>query len=133
MLLQCCSKPTEGQAEASQKQMQAKTFQLRELFEDIIEFDFDKPGKDAQKRMLSGDFRVIAIRGFSLMFPGLSLEETEDEDNYRVIEGTSDDIDNSLHMRLIDLTTNYAETYNETVLKAREGPSAAAKRDFGDK
>jgi hypothetical protein len=70
---------------------------------------------DAITSIKSKDYRLYAIYQYTLVFPGID-EKNHDlpyKYGYRIIEGTSDVIDNPLQIKAI----TYAKKYNETILK----------------
>jgi outer membrane lipoprotein LolB len=73
---------------------------------------------DAQRAAKSKDFRLLAIRGYTLEVPGTSedLQSIKSTYGIREIEGTSDAIEGPEHGRLIDNARRYAEKYNRTII-----------------
>jgi outer membrane lipoprotein LolB len=73
---------------------------------------------DAEASMRSNDFRLLAIRGYTLDVPGTSEDIQSIKATYgiREIEGTSDAIDGSEHERLIENARRYAMVYNKTII-----------------
>jgi hypothetical protein len=73
---------------------------------------------DVRKAIDAGDFRFLAVRGYTVLVPGVpNFEERfAGKYSYRIIEGTSDTVagpaDRELQMQVRD----YAKRYNQTLL-----------------
>jgi hypothetical protein len=76
--------------------------------------------RDAQRAMKNGDYRLLAVYGFTTEVPGTDLSAYEAKDRYgvRVIEGTSDDMRWPGEKWLNDNARAYAEKYNRTIALA---------------
>jgi hypothetical protein len=89
--------------------------------EELKWLDTADPVKDAHAAIESGDIRLKAVAGFTILVPGIPPQK---EEEYRerfgvtVITGTSDVIESDDHARLNILATKYAEQYNEEVIKS---------------
>jgi hypothetical protein len=74
---------------------------------------------DADRALTSGDHRLMAVHGYSLMIPGVDGRryfDYEQRFGVRPIAGTSDFIEGPEHMRLVQLAHRYAQGYNTRVL-----------------
>ena len=77
------------------------------------------PEKDAKQAIAKGDFRLLAVYGYTLIVPGIKGDYTKYKKTYGIhpIEGTSDFIQNKEHGKLNALASKYAEKYNRIILK----------------
>ncbi len=76
------------------------------------------PEADAKAAIKVGDTRLMATHGFALMIPGITdpaLSVAIDNKNYRVIEGTGDDLCSEEHQNLNMKANEYAIRYNKTI------------------
>ena len=76
------------------------------------------PEDDAKAAIKAGDTKLMATHGFALMIPGVTgvaLSEAIDKKNYRVIEGTGDDLCSEEHQNLNMKAIEYATSYNRTI------------------
>ena len=80
------------------------------------------PEKDANQAIAKGDFRLMAVYGYTLIVPGIKGDYRKYEKTYGIhpIEGTSDFIKNNEHGKLNALAKKYAEKYNLTILKQKK-------------
>lgn len=80
------------------------------------------PGKDAKQAIAKGDFRLVAVYGYTLIIPGLNGDLSKYEKLYgiRVIEGTSDVMQNEEHGKLNALASEYAKKYNRIILEQKK-------------
>lgn len=76
------------------------------------------PVQDARKAIQAGDFRFLAIRGYTEIVPGVPdfRDRLAKGYGYRVIEGTSDIVSSSTERRLQLGVRDYAEQYNRELL-----------------
>jgi galactitol-specific phosphotransferase system IIC component len=80
------------------------------------------PVKDAKIAIAKRDLKFIAVHGFALSIPGLSETEQSSamvNNNFRVIEGTGDDLCSEEHAQLNTKAIEYASRYNETIMEAK--------------
>jgi hypothetical protein len=78
------------------------------------------PTVDARAAVANHDSRLLGIYGYTWMIPGIPEEhrlEYKDKYGLRMIEGTSDSIQNEEHGRLISAATTYAKKYNAEILR----------------
>ncbi|HJU83161.1 MAG TPA: hypothetical protein VJ600_03035 [Holophagaceae bacterium] len=76
------------------------------------------PIADAKVALVRGDHRLRAVRGFVVSIPGTDGKDFEFfKQTYGIdeIAGTSDDLVNAEHHRLVGLAYKYAETYNRQI------------------
>ncbi len=84
----------------------------------IVELERADPARDLQAALLRGDKRFVGVMGFALEVPGVE-DYYEHYKSYgvRVIEGTSDFIENDDIRRLNELAYKYALRYNRLLLE----------------
>ena len=76
---------------------------------------------DVQAAMATGDDRFVAVMGVGLMVPGVpDYHENYADRGVRMIENTSDIIENEEHLRLQLVAGRYAEQYNQLLLARLE-------------
>lgn len=77
--------------------------------------------RDARRAMELGDFRLLAVAGFSVETPGCGVSILVARENYGVIEieGTSDFHQWPGETWLNDRARDYAERYNCAIVSAR--------------
>ena len=63
--------------------------------------------------MARGDKRLVGVMGIGLITPGVPDDYDGPDRGVRIIENTSDAIENDEHMRLQDAAYRYAKQYNE--------------------
>jgi len=81
----------------------------------LLPINLSDPAGDAQARMKHGDYRVLAVRGFTILFPGLDDLEVTCQVGFRIIEGTSDAYESRSHAELTSEVKRYASAYNEII------------------
>lgn len=76
------------------------------------------PVLDARKAIQEGDLQFLAIRGYTVIVPGVPdfRDRLAGEYGYRVIEGTSDIVSSSAERKLQLGVRDYAEQYNRALL-----------------
>lgn len=95
------------------------TTQLSILKSYLLPINLDDPEGDARKRLENKDYRILAIGGLGIVFPGL---DTSKEGGilctlgWRFIYGTTDAYENEEHINLIGSFTKYAKAYNAIIL-----------------
>lgn len=88
---------------------------VRTLSAELSQLNEWNPRSDVIDAINKNDLRFIGCMGFGLIFPGLSHEESnalKENDNYVVLDGTTDAMESNYHRKLIDRAWEYAETYN---------------------
>lgn len=85
----------------------------------IKKLETSNVNKDVEKAIKQGDWRFIGVNGYTTIIPG-----TEDKDaktikkfGVRVIEGTSDFVENDDIRRLNTIGRKYATEYNRALLQ----------------
>ena len=81
--------------------------------------DSANPVLDAKKAIKKGDYRLRAIFGYAVKVPGIDQGKYEDYKKiygFNPIEGTSDALVSSEHVRLQHLASEYALKYNKVIL-----------------
>lgn len=78
---------------------------------------------DAEAAMGKGDFRFLAVCGYTIVVPGVDDYKVKysTEYPYRIIEGTSDTIAGPSDRELQLQVRDYAEKYNRTLVKHISG------------
>ena len=73
---------------------------------------------DVRKAIDAGDLRFLAVRGYTVLVPGVpNFEERfAGKYSYRVIEGTSDTVSGPADRELQMQVREYAKRYNQTLL-----------------
>jgi len=76
------------------------------------------PVADARKAIKEGDLQFLAIRGYTILVPGVPdfREKYAANYTYRIIEGTSDTISSSADRAIQLQVRDYAKKYNQTLL-----------------
>ncbi len=102
-----------------QKNTSEKTPKVAILWRTLENLNLPNPAEDAEKHIVNNDFRFIGIFGYSCYSPGVDKDNLSLTEKYgiRCLEGTSDVIEDDLHMRLFEEAIKYAETYNRALLK----------------
>jgi hypothetical protein len=75
------------------------------------------PDKDAEKAIINGNAKFIAVYGFAIYFPGadaIQVANALETGDYIEIESTGDDLCSEEHARLNNIAIEYAETYNSS-------------------
>ena len=87
----------------------------------LIWLEAADPVANAKGAIESGDVRLLATYGLGVEIPGIpeknALVEFSNK-NYRVIEGTGDDLCSDEHARLNNMAYKYATVYNRTLAGA---------------
>lgn len=86
--------------------------QLAILNTHLLPIRLESPQSDLALRLEHGDFRFIAIGGFSMTYPGLRNRELLCTYGFRYIAGTSDALESKEHNQLVQAFTTYAKEYN---------------------
>ena len=79
------------------------------------------PIDDAKSAIESGDTRLLAIYGLGIEIPGISYKKSSKAfsgKNYRIIEGTGDDMCSENHALLNNMARKYATIYNKTLTES---------------
>jgi len=73
---------------------------------------------DVKNAVSKGDLRFVGVMGVGLLVPGVPDYQEKYAARYgvRVIENTSDAIENEEHRRLQDVAYHYAEKYNSLLI-----------------
>jgi len=73
---------------------------------------------EVEAAVSKGDLRFVGVMGFGLLVPGVPDYQEKYAARYgvRVIENTSDAIENEEHRRLQDAAYRYAEKYNSLLI-----------------
>ncbi|MCP5161202.1 MAG: hypothetical protein H6999_05005 [Hahellaceae bacterium] len=78
------------------------------------------PNEDALSSISRGDYRFVAVYGYSLVIPGVPMDcfssFAEIEKWTKPIDGTSDAVDNYEHAKLNEIARVYAGWYNVQIL-----------------
>ena len=76
------------------------------------------PIADARKAIKEGDMQFLAVRGYTILVPGISdfREEYAAKYTYRIIEGTSDTFSSPNEEMVQVQVWDYAKKYNQTLL-----------------
>ncbi|MDM5271782.1 hypothetical protein PGH07_06305 [Sulfurovum sp. zt1-1] len=79
-----------------------------------------EPRKDALIALTSGNIKLIAVYGYTLLMPGVEeskIANARKTGNFTVIEGTGDALCSDEYARLNRIAYKYAKIYNETLAK----------------
>ncbi len=81
--------------------------------------NLDDPTADMEKQTANNDLRFVGINGYTCYPPGVEKEDMKLAQKYdiRCLEGTSDNIENEGHGKLIEAAIKYAETYNRALIQ----------------
>lgn len=84
------------------------------------------PNADLQVAIKKGDLRFLAIRGYTVIVPGVEDYKSKyaSKYSYRILEGTSDVVNGPEDLRLQSVAQRYAEKYNRLLLKHILQPGA---------
>jgi hypothetical protein len=95
-----------------------KTSNVAILRKTLENLNLNNPTEDVEKHTANNDFRFVGINGYTCYPPGVEKEDLKLAQKYdiRCLEGTSDDIENELHGRLIEAAIKYAEKYNRFLI-----------------
>jgi hypothetical protein len=102
-----------------QEKTTKKTANIDILKKTLISLNLDNPIGDVEKNIANNDFRFVGINGYTCYPPGVEKDDLKLAQKYdiRCLEGTSDDIENEGHGRLIEAAIKYAEKYNRSLIK----------------
>lgn len=86
------------------------------------------PSRDAREAFRSNDVRLVALRGYSTIVPGVSEYWTRlcTNQGLKVIRGTSDVLSNRNDWAFRAAATDYARKYNRTLLELTESRTTTA-------
>jgi len=76
---------------------------------------------NAREALKNGNQKLMAVYGFTLYIPGVEGKQAKsayDDGNYIAIEGTTDALCSEEHGKLNSLALNYAESYNQVLLRS---------------
>lgn len=85
---------------------------------DLRKLKIENSVTDAMNSIESKDFRLLAVRGYTVEVPGISEDVQSIRATYGIkeIEGTTDAVEGPEHKRLVDNARHYAEKYNQTII-----------------
>ena len=105
-------------ANAQEKKSKNPTTKNKSYHPDLLRIEHAEPSIDLKEALQQHDFRFIAIMGYAVYVPGVDdYYENYERYGYKIIEGTSDVIEDSEHGRLIGIAIHYAEIYNKLLIK----------------
>ena len=84
------------------------------LRKQLVLLNLDNPESDLEKHLLSRDKNPVCVYGYAVDCPGWSGSNIQGP---RMIEGTSDYVENEEHENLIDRARSYALRYNAALSK----------------
>ena len=82
------------------------------------------PISDAKRSIENGNFALLGIAGYTVTIPGVDESkkfEYREKYGLRILEGTSDVVHGTEHLRLIRLAKGYAKKYNLYMLNYMGG------------
>lgn len=86
----------------------------------LRKFTAGDPDKLARRNARAGDYRFLALRGYTRVVPGLNRGNCQlAESDWRYLPGSSEDMWDSAHTRLGDKAYHFAERYNTTMIRQR--------------
>jgi hypothetical protein len=85
----------------------------------LKQYETANPDAEFQLAIKKGDFRFLAIRGYTLIVPGVEDYKSKyaRKYSYRILQGTSDVVNGPEDLRLQAAAQRYAERYNRLLLK----------------
>jgi len=87
----------------------------------LRKFTATDPDKLARRNARAGDYRFLALRGYTRVVPGLNRGNCQlAERDWRYLPGSSEDMWDSAHTRLGDKAYHFAERYNTTMIRLRD-------------
>jgi hypothetical protein len=94
-----------------------------------LKLDDADAAADARRAADAKDYRLLAVRGFTIEVPGAGddVPKIEKENGIKVIPGTSDMFENEEHRRLNEKAREYAKKYNETLLVLSKQASSSRR------
>ena len=74
---------------------------------------------DFNKSIEQGDYRFVGIMAFSLVVPGVPDFDEKFSKSYgiKIIEGTTDSVEDSVALRIAIFKNEYATSYNKLLLE----------------
>jgi hypothetical protein len=92
---------------------------------------FSDSSSDAQRALTRGDFRLLAVRGYSVEAPGTDFNYGEARRRFGTLEidGTSDDLAWPWDGYLNDRARDYAAKYNRIIVSAHSEGAISGERD----
>jgi hypothetical protein len=86
---------------------------------ELAGLSLDSPDQDVSRNISHSDYRFIGICDFACYPPGIQGEDLKYAEDYgvRIIQGTTDALENDEHGELQKAATEYAETYNRSLLE----------------
>ena len=87
----------------------------------VYSVDASRAQSDADVAAARGDFRLMAIQGYSLDVPGTDLRPDVAQDDYglRIIEGGTDAYRSDEERRVNEAAYEYATDYNRRILQLK--------------
>jgi hypothetical protein len=86
----------------------------------------EEAAADARKAAAAKDYRLLAVKGYTIEVPGAGddVSKLEKEYGIRVLSGTSDAVRGEEQRRLNANARDYARKYNETILSIGKAASS---------
>lgn len=102
-----------------QEKTTKRTANIEILKKTLKGLNLDNPTADIEKHTANNDLRFVGINGYTCYSPGVEKKDMKLAQKYdiRCLEGTSDNIENEEHGKLIEAAIKYAETYNRSLIK----------------
>ena len=91
----------------------------------LLPINLDDPESDFQAGIRNGDYRVLCLRGLAVDCPGMDSDQPP-QFGYRLVEGSSDAIDNPEHGKIMAQVHEYSFRYNALILKFIKTKETAA-------
>ncbi len=82
----------------------------------LLPINVDNPEHDLKVRIGNRDYRILCFRGLGVDCPGVDPDEPP-RFGYRLVEGSSDAIDNVEHGEMMSKVYDYAFRYNALLLE----------------
>jgi len=91
---------------------------VKDNYAELKKLKIDNAVPDAKKAIAINDFRLLAVRGYTIEVPGIkeSVSKIEKKFGIKIIEGTSDAFEGPEHKYLNEIARKYAEQYNQTII-----------------
>ncbi len=94
------------------------------LKDELKKLNLKDPKKDLARNLEHNNTRFIGIYGYTIVLPGVTLKYQHnimEKYGVKVIKGTSDKIESSLHAILTEKAYNYAQKYNTALINVLRG------------
>jgi len=86
---------------------------------ELQKLNLKTPEKDLEKNFAKGEKKFMGINGYALTTPGVDSADQKlvEQNGVQPIKGTTDMLEGQEHLQLISDATDYAERYNQALLK----------------